>query len=211
MDFIPVYLRKSQAEQEREAIKTADLTPMQRCFVLLLYGCGLRRGEALALTPADIDLSRSTVRICRAVEFINNSSALKPPKSRNGFRTLPLPPFLADFLRGYLQDLSSDYLIHKADGSLMTQSAFRRMWEQILDALNYSAGGTKQIRVISGLTPHIFRHTYCTELCYQVPSITTKKVAQLLGDDEAMVLEIYSHIVEDKEDAPGAVQRAIVL
>jgi integrase len=145
------------------------------------------------------------------VEFIGNSSGIKPPKSRNGFRTLPLPGFLADFLRDYLPTVPGDYLIHKADGSLMTQSAFRRMWEQILDALNTAAGGTKKIRVITGLTPHIFRHTYCTELCYQVPSITTKKVAQLLGDDEAMVLEIYSHIVEDKEDAPGAIQRAIVL
>jgi len=211
---LPAYYRKERrilTDAEKKAIKTADLTPMQRCFVLLLYGCGLRRGEALALTPADIDLNRSTVRICRAVEFIGNSSGIKPPKSRNGFRTLPLPGFLADFLRDYLPTVPGDYLIHKADGSLMTQSAFRRMWEQILDALNTAAGGTKKIRVITGLTPHIFRHTYCTELCYQVPSITTKKVAQLLGDDEAMVLEIYSHIVEDKEDAPGAIQRAIVL
>ena len=207
---LPAYYRKERrilTDKEKEAIKAADLTPMQRCFVLLLYGCGLRRGEALALTPADIDLNRSTVRICRAVEFIGNSSGIKPPKSRNGFRTLPLPGFLADFLREYLPDLNSDYLIHKVDGSLMTQSAFRRMWEQILDALNYSAGGTKQIRVITGLTPHIFRHNLCTELCYQIPALSTKKIASIMGHDESMVIKVYSHILEDKEDAPAAFSR----
>lgn len=211
---LPAYYKKERrilTDQERAAIRDADLTPMQRCFVLLLYGCGLRRGEALALMPSDVDLGRSVLRVSRSVEFIGNSSGLKPPKSQRGSRTVPLPPFLAEFLREYIPTVESDYLVHKADKGLMTQSAFRRMWEQIIEKLNLAAGGKKQIRVITGLTPHIFRHTYCTELCYQVPSISTKKVAQLLGDDESMVLEVYSHIVEDKEDAPGAVQRAIVL
>ena len=51
---LPAYYRKERrilTDKEKEAIKAADLTPMQRCFVLLLYGCGLRRGEALALMP----------------------------------------------------------------------------------------------------------------------------------------------------------------
>lgn len=211
---LPKYIkheRRVLTPVERAAVRSADLTEMQRAFVLLLYGCGLRRGEALALTPADIDLKRRTLRVCRAVQFIGNESSTKGPKSANGFRTIPVPDFLADFLTGYLADLTGTYLIHGRDGGLMSKSSFRRFWDQIVKALNAAAGGTDTVRVIYGLTPHIFRHTYCTDLCYQVPTITTKKIAQLLGDDESMVITVYSHIMEQKEDATGAISAAINL
>lgn len=211
---LPRYVRQERrvlTSREKAAVRAADFTQMQRAFVLLIYGCGLRRGEALALTPADIDLKRREIRVCRAVQFIGNDASTKGPKSANGYRTIPIPEFLAEFLAVYLPDLDADYIVHGRDGGLMTKSAFRRLWEHILDRMNTAAGGTKEIRVISGLTPHIFRHTYCTELCYQVPMITTKKIAQLLGDDESMVIHIYSHIMEEKEDASGAVAAAINL
>lgn len=201
--------RRILTAAEKEAIRTADLTPMQRCFIYLIYFCGLRRGEALAITPADIDLRRKTLRVCRAVEFINNASGIKDPKSQNGFRDVPLATQMVQFLGDYLQDLKSDYLVHNAAGGLMTQSAFRRMWESIIRKLNAAAGGTERVRAITGLTPHMFRHTFCTELCYQVPKISTKKIAQILGDDESMVIKVYSHIMEEKEDAPAALEEAL--
>ena len=64
---------------------------------------------------------------------------------------------------------------------------------------------------ITGLTAHVFRHNYCTNLCYQIPKISIKRIAQLLGDTEKMVLEVYNHIVLEKEDAAGAVNDAINL
>lgn len=62
---------------------------------------------------------------------------------------------------------------------------------------------------VTGLTAHVFRHNYCTNLCYQIPKISIKRIAQLLGDTEKMVLEVYNHIVLEKEDAAGAVNDAI--
>ena len=203
--------RRVLTKEEKDAIRTADLTDMQRCFIYLIYGLGLRRGEALGMTAHDIDFKAATARVCRSVEFIDNSSALKVPKSRNGLRDVPVPSFLIDFLRTYLPTLKTDYLVHKKDGGIMTQSAFRRMWEQILKKLNEAAAGKKNVTVIHGLTPHVFRHTYCTELCYQVPTVSTKKIARLLGDTEAMVLKVYSHIMEEKEDTTKAISAAIVL
>ncbi len=61
---------------------------------------------------------------------------------------------------------------------------------------------------IQGLTAHIFRHDYCTQLCYQVPRISTKMIAKMLGDTEKMVLDVYSHIDEEKEDVIGAINLA---
>lgn len=68
---------------------------------------------------------------------------------------------------------------------------------------------TEQLLKQDGLTAHIFRHNYCTMLCYQIPKISIKRIAQLLGDKEKMVLEVYNHVVMEKEDAAGAVNDAI--
>ena len=56
---LPSYKSKEKralTELEIRAIKTADFTGREKCFIYLLYGCGLRRGEALALTKYDISL-----------------------------------------------------------------------------------------------------------------------------------------------------------
>ena len=150
-----------------------------------------------------------TVR--QAFEFDGNNPRVKGTKSCNGQRSVPMPPFLVSHLRQYLADLPGDYLMHTRDGGMMTKSSYRRMWESILIKMNAAAGGTKHLMVIHGLTAHIFRHNYCTELCYQIPNISTKKIAQLLGDTEKMVIEVYSHIVEEKENVKEVVGQAIAL
>ena len=210
---IPRYLpteKRPLTDLEKRAISTADFTPMQKAFVLIIYGCGLRRGEALALTKADILLARSELRVCRSLEFISNTPAIKGTKSANGIRTLPMPAFLTDYLREYLPTLEGEYLFHTRYGSMITATGYRRMWEAILKAMNTAAGGTDQIRVISDLTAHVFRHNYCTQLCYN-RTLSTKKIAQLLGDTEKMVIDVYSHLLEEKENAPAAVAAAIAL
>ena len=210
---LPKYLpteKRALTDLEKRAIGSADFTPMQKAFVLIIYGCGLRRGEALALTRADILLARSELRVCRALEFVGNTPQLKGPKSANGIRTVPMPQFLTDFLRGYLDGLDGDFLFHTRYGSMMTATGYRRMWDGILKAMDTAAGGTEHIHVINGLTAHVFRHNYCTQLCYN-RTLSTKKIAQLLGDTEKMVLDVYSHLLEEKEDAPAAVAAAIAL
>ena len=62
---------------------------------------------------------------------------------------------------------------------------------------------------IVNLTAHVFRHNYCTNLCYQIPTVSIKRIAQLLGDTEKMVLDVYNHIILEKEDAAAAVNNAI--
>lgn len=92
--------RRPLTDQEVKAIKTADFTPMEKTFVLIIYGCGLRRGEVLALKKdLDIDLKHFTLTVRQSVEFDGNDPALKEPKSSNGLRTVPMPPYLADHLK----------------------------------------------------------------------------------------------------------------
>ena len=81
----------------------------------------------------------------------------------------------------------------------MTRTGYNKMWRQIVKKMNEAAGGSEAFPVVTGLTAHIFRHNYCTNLCYQIPTISIKKIASLLGDTDKMVLNVYNHIMEEKD------------
>ena len=130
-------------------------------------------------------------------------------KSINGERIVPMPPFLKDYLNEYIKTLRGTNLFTTKAGGLMTASSYRKMWESILKKMNAAAGGTDSIQKITGLTAHVFRHNYCANLCYQMPNISIKRIAQLLGDTEKMVLEVYNHVLDEKENVQEVVSNAI--
>lgn len=192
---------------EKEAVFKADFQEQDKIFVYLLYGCGLRREECIALTVFDFDLSRKEVSVNRAHEFVRGKPRQKDPKTWNGFRTLPIPDRIYPDVKKYVDSLKSSektYLFTTQKGDPASLSCYRRMWERIIRQMQEVTEER-----ITGLTAHVFRHNYCTNLCYQIPKISIKRIAQLLGDTEKMVLEVYNHIVPEKEDAAGAVNDAI--
>lgn len=42
-----------------------------------------------------------------------------------------------------------------------------------------------------------------------MPNISIKRIAQLLGDSEKMVLEVYNHVLEQKENVQKVVKNAM--
>ena len=200
--------KRPLTEYEKKAVFEADYKyDSDQVFVYLLYGCGMRREECIALTVFDFNLSVPEVSVNRAHEFINGKPHQKDPKTWNGYRTLPVPEKIFPVVKGYIESLKSSgktYLFTTQRGNPATLSCYRRMWERIIAAMQKSSD-----EPITGLTAHVFRHNYCTNLCYQIPKISIKRIAQLLGDTEKMVLEVYNHIVLEKEDAAGAVNDAI--
>lgn len=203
--------KRGLTEQEKDAIKNADFTDKERAFVYILYGCGLRRGEALALTVFDVCLERAELSVCKSLAYEGNEPYIKGTKSANGARTVPLPGFAASHLKNYMRGLDGTTLFPMSDGRQMTKSSYRKMWESIVRKMNEAAGGTKQFPVITDLTAHVFRHNYCSNLCYQMPDISIKKIAQLLGDTEKMVLDVYNHVLEEKENVNAVVNEALAL
>ena len=201
--------KRALTELEKACIKDADLSDMKRAFVTILYYCGIRKGEALALTVDDFDFDKNTVSISKTIIHDNNTPILKPfPKSDNGIRTIPLPDDSLKILKDYVNSCDG-YIFKGKNKDMMTDTAYKRMWQSIITELNKAAGSyTDEEKPIQGLTAHVFRHNYCTMLCYQIPTISTKKIAQLLGDTEKMVLDVYSHILDENEDVSGAINSA---
>lgn len=203
--------KRSLTEAEKNLIQAADLDPKERAFVDLLYYTGVRRGEALALTRDDIDFVNKTISINKNLVMKSNESEIKPsPKTKAGVRELPIPEKLLKPLISYVYALDSNYLFTKSDGGLMTNSAFRRLWDNILDKINIAAGGTKYTRkdtrhegkraiqlIADDITPHMFRHTYATSLYYS--GVDIKTAQYLLGHSSIqMTLDVYTHLDNEK-------------
>ena len=205
-------LKRALSDSEKHAMMTADLDERKRAFISVLYYCGLRRGEALALTPADFNWDDMTVSISKVIVFDSNKPLLKAyPKSDNGIRFIPLPEASVKHIRPFVESCHDEFLFHAENNTMMTAIGYRRMWDSIICSMNIALGydpqqkDPKPVKPITKLTAHTFRHNYCTELCYQIPTISTKEIARLLGDNEKMVIDVYSHLVEGKENTAAAI------
>ena len=117
-----------------------------RTFVLLLYGAGLRRGEARRLKVSDVDLPRSLLHI-RGTKFFKT-------------RIVPISARLSAVLKAFVaspahRETAVSLLFCKCDGTPLTNSAigaaFRRLRE-IAD-IKRDGGARNQPRL------HDLRHT----------------------------------------------------
>lgn len=206
--FKDISVKKSKSEKralsdsEKKAVFAANLADMDKAFLYLIYGCGLRRGEALALTRFDFNLKSKTLNVNKSLAFDGNEPYLKSTKNQVE-RTVPIPSNVFPYLSTYCQELRTSQLFITRGSEYITKSSFRKMWDRIYKSM--LAAGADQEK----LTPHVFRHNYCTNLCYQIPTVSIKRIAALMGDTEKMVIEVYNHIILEKEDAVSAVEKAL--
>lgn len=141
---------------------------------------GLRRGEICALTYDDIDLTRKTVTINKAmVVTYENEYALKSPKTYAGYRTLDLP----DYTIAAIKDRIKKHLpLIEVNPPQITNG-----FPTIL-----SKSGVKHIRF------HDLRHFYASLLLTIMPDIYA---IRLTGHASTTMLKsVYQHVFMDQED-----------
>lgn len=71
----------------------------------MLYWCGIREGELLALTPADFDFEKHTVTINKSYQRLNKQDVITTPKTPKSNRVIQMPQFLCDEMQDYLKQL----------------------------------------------------------------------------------------------------------
>lgn len=209
----PVKKEKRQlTEFEMRCFKQADLTAKERCFVSLLLYTGARRGEILALTKSDINLRKRAISINKAVKHIRDVTEISAPKSKAGYRDIPIFEPLFPVLKEYLKKLDTELLFvskQSENGKFSPLSKYetQKLWKSIYQKVNSVA--RKEIRsgnapdIISlddplqGITPHFFRHNLTTILYYS--GIDVKDTARILGHSNVNItLETYTHLDEQK-------------
>ena len=74
----------------------------------MLYWTGIREGELLALTPADFDFERGTVRISKTYQRLKGKDVITSPKTKKSNRTIQMPDFLCEEMQEFFQDAITD-------------------------------------------------------------------------------------------------------
>jgi integrase len=173
-------------------------------IIIMLYA-GLRRGEVLALEVSDIDLKENVIHVWRAVKFEGNKPIITDPKTKAGFRDVPIMPPLAEAIKRLLPN--EGRIARNARGKIMTKCAFRRalssyMWshEKEINGLrtNKPTKAQKQNWTPFEFRCHDLRHTFCTYLFDAGVDVQTAK--QLMGhDDIAVTMGIYTHLSKTRK------------
>lgn len=202
--------RREWLDDERQAWVRDTPHRAQRAAMLMMLS-GLRRGEATALTWADIDLDARTISVTKSWDFA--AGKVKGPKTTAGERVVHIPRLLADFLRAErAADPATLYVVHTASGRRMTEIAWRRLWDSYMADLNVKYGFFGSVNkhatrtkleddqergalpiVIRTFTPHELRHTFCTLLYRSGVDILTAR--DQMGHSSVQVTqEIYTHL-----------------
>lgn len=166
-------------------ISALESNPQVHAAFQVLYWCGIREGELLALTQADIDLKEKTISINKSYQRIGKEDIVTPPKTPKSNRVVTMPSFIRDELEKYLN-------------MLYNQKATARIFPLTKHAL-YKAmvrgckiSGVKKIRV------HDLRHSHASllvELGYS-PLL----IAERLGHENVeTTLNTYSHLYPNKQ------------
>ena len=183
-------------------------------FVELLLYAGLRKGEALGLMWSDIDFDKGVLRIERSVVYpVNNKSGEINPelKTSAARRSVPVVPELLADLKEAKKKSKSLYVFAMKDGSFLTESSFRRMWDLISYRSTETAGkGTRLPRTLGfNVHPHQLRHTCITRW---IESGMTAKEAQYLAGHATpdITMRIYAHYRREQEFAQTAARMASI-
>ena len=69
----------------------------------ILYWCGVREGELLALTPEDFDFEKKTLRINKSFQRIKGKDVVTTPKTPKSNRVIRMPDFLCEEMKDCLK------------------------------------------------------------------------------------------------------------
>lgn len=91
----------SPDEYEKFAYHAMEYTQYYYAYEVL-YWCGLREGEMLALTLKDISLDEALINVDKTYNFLNGRAIISTPKTPSSVRKVSMPAFLVDELREYI-------------------------------------------------------------------------------------------------------------
>ena len=166
-----------------------------KCLYETLYYCGLRRGEARALTWDDIDFTNKELRVNKNIVQIGGENSKKysitTPKTKSSIRTIPIAETLLNDLKMLYEEckqiygFKNNWFVFGTDDPI-TNWQVRNRKNLICEKANL-----KQIRI------HDFRHSCASLLINNGANITM--VAKYLGHakiDET--LNTYSHMYKNR-------------
>lgn len=168
----------TQQEYEKFAEAIADKEESYMAFEIL-YWCGIRLGELLALTPEDFNLSDSTLRINKSYQRLSGEDVITDPKTPKSNRTIYLPEFLKAEIKSYLSHL---YNIEPNERIFLISKSFLH---HEMDR-GVKASGVKRIRI------HDLRHSHVSLLINM--GFSALAIGERVGHEAPDITYRYAHL-----------------
>lgn len=150
----------------------------------VLYWCGIREGELLALTPADFDLDKGLRSITKSYQRLKGRDVITDPKTPKSVRVIQMPQFLTDEIRDYLKSLykvQPDQRIFEVTNSYLHHEMDRGAKE----------AGVKRIRI------HDLRHSHVSLLIEM--GFSALAIADRVGHESVDITYKYAHLFPSKQ------------
>ena len=150
----------------------------------MLYWCGIREGELLALTPADFDFEKHTVTINKSYQRLNKQDVITTPKTPKSNRVIQMPQFLCDEIQDYLKQLygvEPDSRIFPVSKNYLHREMDRGCKET----------GVKRIRI------HDLRHSHISLLIDM--GFTALAIAERVGHESIDITYRYAHLFPTRQ------------
>ena len=150
----------------------------------VLYWCGIRVGELLALTPADFDFEKKTVSISKSYQRLKGRDVITTPKTEKSNRIIKMPQFLCDEIQEYITSL---YGIEPED-RLFTVTKHYLHHEMDRGA---KESGVKRIRI------HDLRHSHISLLIDR--GFSAIAIADRVGHESIDITYNYAHLFPSRQ------------
>lgn len=189
-------------DEQQEFIRYIKGHKLEMLFLTAL-GTDLRLGELLGLKWSDINFDTKIITVSRNLSRAKNKETGKyelieqTPKTKNGYREVPIPTNILDKLKEHKIHQNkqrlfvgqvykyNDYVFTDDIGNPIDDKRPGRNLKSILKKLN-----------INPIKFHALRHTYATRLFEN--NIPPKTVQALMGhSDISVTMDIYTHVMND--------------
>jgi integrase/recombinase XerD len=158
------------SKEEVKLILNAHSNLKHKTMLSLIYACGLRCGELLALKPVHIDSKRNIV-------MLKNAKGKKD-------RIAPLSPKILEMLRDYYKIYKP--AIYLFEGQNAGAPYDSRSLQLVLKQALQKTGISKPV------TLHWLRHSFATHLLESGTDL--RYIQELLGHSSSKTTEIYTHV-----------------
>ncbi len=155
----------------------------------MLYWCGLRLGELLALTPDDFDFNAGTVSITKSYQRIKRQDVTTSPKTKKSIRIIQMPKFLTQEIQDYLKRLYG--VEHDSRIFPLTKNGLKRHMEK-----GCKASGVKVIRI------HDLRHSHVSLLIDM--GFSALAIADRVGHESIDITYRYAHLFPTRQTEMAA-------